>query len=235
MNEIQLRQLLPTDPAEQNLVQTIAGNLLLSGKDTSIIAVTSCRDGEGKSTVTLQLAHALANEGHTVVVVDAALCSTSLLSYPARETERDLETYRRGDCALTDIVYPTDVSNLYILPRTMFTGSGAIPGGTAPTIPQTVFSTLLEGLAQSYDFIFVDTPSAGKSIEATKLASLCDGIILVVQYKKTKKKDIAEVVRQLARAGKPILGCVINQVRFDSILTRKRYRLLRTPFKRIFR
>ena len=91
-----------------------------------------------------------------------------------------------------------------------------------------LFSDLLASLSGSFDFIIVDTPSAGRTIDAVNIANACDGIILVVKYRSTKKKDIREVVCQLEKSGTPILGCVINKVRFDSIISRKRYRFLRT-------
>lgn len=244
MNKIQIGQLLPPNQTEQNMLNTISGNLLFAGRDKKSIAVTSCHDGDGKSTVAIQLAYSITQEGNKVIVVDAALCGSSLIDYTAAESDHEKKKtftgYLNGECKLSDIVYTTDVSNLYIIPRTKFFYDNSIPIDFAseclPSFNMVSFSNLIDDLTQTYDYIIVDTPSAGKTIEATKIASVCDGIVFVAKYKKTKKKDITEVVRQLEKSGKPIIGCVINQVKFDSIISRKRYRFLRTPLiRRIFR
>lgn len=244
MSKIQIGQHLPLNQIEQNMMNTISGNLLFAGRDKKSIAVTSCHDGEGKSTVAIQLAYSLTQEGNKVIIVDAALCSSSLLDHTAAESDHEKKNtftgYLNDECKLSDIVYTTDVSNLYIIPRTKFLNDYSVPIGFVseclPSFNTVSLSNLIDDLAQTYDYIIVDTPSAGKTIDAAKIASVCDGIIFVAKYKKTKKKDIAEVVRQLEKSGKPILGCVINQVKFDSIISRKRYRFLRTPFnRRIFR
>lgn len=244
MSKIQIGYLLPPNQTGQNMMNTISGNLLFAGRDKKSIAVTSCHDGEGKSTVAIQLAYSLTQEGNKVIVVDAALCSSSLLDYTAAESDhakkKTFTGYLNDECKLSDIVYTTDVSNLYIIPRTKFFIDNSVPIGFVseclPSFNTVSLSNLIDDLTQTYDYIIVDTPSAGTTIDAAKIASVCDGIIFVAKYKKTKKKDIAEVVRQLEKSGKPILGCVINQVKFDSIISRKRYRFLRIPFiRRIFR
>lgn len=233
MSKIQIGQLLPPNQTGQNMLNTISGNLLFAGRDKKSIAVTSCHDGDGKSTVVIQLAYTLAREGYQVIIVDADPSGSTLLDYA--ETDHDqgnkkyFTDYLNGECKLSDIVYTTDVSKLFIIPHTSFISDHSL------STDSKLLSNTIETLSQTYDFIIIDTPSAGKMIDAAKIANKCDGIIFVVKYKRTKKKDITEVVRQLEKSGTPILGCVINQVKFDSIISRKRYRLLRTPiFRRIF-
>lgn len=232
MPMIPIRQYILTEPAAQEMIRTIAGNLLFTVRDITIrdnctasekksIAITSCHDGDGKTTITLQLAHTLTEEGYTVLVIDAARAGWEM--YDSTNQKKTMQDYLQKVCSCTDIVWDTDVDGLFLLPN-------------MSTVRMTDLAFLLSELTQAYDYILIDTPSAGKTIDAAKIASVCDGIVLVLRYGKTKKKDLAEVVSQLERSGKPILGCVINQVKFDSILTKKRYHFLHTPFiKRIIR
>lgn len=224
---ISIRQYLLTESTAQNMIRTIAGNLLFTVREDrtagekKTIAITSCHDGDGKTTITLQLAHAWTEEGYKVLVIDAAGAGWEM--YDSTNQKKTLQDYLQQACSFADIVWDTDVDGLFLLPN-------------MGTVRMADLASLLRELTPVYDYILIDTPSAGKTIDAVKIASVCDGIVLVLRYGKTKKKDLAEVVTQLERSGKPILGCVINQVKFNSIIARKRYHFLHTPLiKRIFR
>lgn len=242
-NYIKIEQLFRLTESEYNMMNTISGNLLFACGDKRAFAVTSCHDGDGKSTIALRLAYSLAKEGYRVVFTDADFCGSSPFDCSADESEDDTAKnctgYLNGECKLSDIVYTTDVSNLYIIPRTKFNDNSAPTASDfrcLPSVNTISLSALKNALAQAYDYVIFDTPSAEKTIDAAKIASVCDGIVFVVRYGSTRKKDIAEVVGQLEKSGKPVLGFVINQVKFDRIISRKRYRFPKKTFiGRIFR
>lgn len=233
MNKARINNYLPPDAEAQNQLNRIAGNLLFVGRDKKSFAVTSCHDGEGKSTTAVQLAYTLVREGYRVVLIDAVPNGSSPFGYMAAEHEEEnrlnITDYLYGKGNLSDLLYLTDVRGFFVFPLRFYLSDRIMPPNPK------LFADILDCLSKIFDFILVDTPSAGQMIDASTIAYACDGIVLVVKYKSTKKKDVAEVVRQLERSGTPILGCVINKVKFDSTISKKRYRLLRTPLsKRIF-
>lgn len=229
MKLIQIENLPSYDASEQNQINTICSNLLFGIRDKKSIVVTSCHDSEGKTYTTMRIALSLVKEGYKVALIDADL-SSSPSYYKADSDIQTLTDYNSGGCKLSDIVYNTDVCNLYLIPH-----SDKVPLFAAP-INTAMFSAMLEELKPNHDFILIDTPSAACSIDAAKIASVSDGIIFVVAYNSTKKKDLAETVEQLHKSGCPILGCIINKLKFNSIISRKRYRLMRTSFlKRVFK
>ena len=61
-------------------------------------------------------------------------------------------------------------------------------------------------------FVFVDAPPLGLVSDAEKIGSLCDGAILCVRSGVTPKGIVRESIRQLERAGCPLLGIVLNRV-----------------------
>ncbi len=225
MNRVQIGDFLPANTDAQNLLDQIAANLLFLGRDKRAIAVTSCHDGEGKTTLAVQLAYTLAREGNKVVVVDAASDGSTPFGYNLAEHDenyrKNIPVFATGKYDLSDRCYSTEVSGLFLFPMKAYASANSVSANSK------LFSDLLGSLADSFDFIIVDTPSAGQKIDAVTIANACDGIVLVVKYKSTRKKDVREIVHQLEKAGTPILGCIINEVKLDCMASRKRYRFLR--------
>ena len=70
--------------------------------------------------------------------------------------------------------------------------------------------------------VLIDAPPVGVVIDAAEIASGCDAAVLVLQYNKTRLREVAECKRQLEQSGTPVLGCIINRVTFNGI-SEKRY------------
>jgi Mrp family chromosome partitioning ATPase len=74
------------------------------------------------------------------------------------------------------------------------------------------FNALLDGLAKRYRYVFIDSPPLGLVSDGERIGNLCDGAILCVRSGATPKGVVRESVRQLERAGCPLLGIVLNRV-----------------------
>lgn len=228
MNTIAIGRFFPLDSAGREMINTICGNLALSCGQKKIIAVTSASTGEGKTTITMSMAKTFAEANKRVIVIDADLRHSQMrtqfrMRYPG--VIPGLADYLSGRCEMQDVVCPTSQENLFLVPCTEQTASPSL------LFDSPRFRELLHQLAQIFDIVLVDTPVASYAIDATKIAQYCDGLALVVSYNHTKKQDLREVIAQLEKSGCPILGCIINKVKFDSIISRRRYRLLRNVKK----
>ena len=71
--------------------------------------------------------------------------------------------------------------------------------------------------------MLVDAPPVGAVIDAAQIAKSCDGILVVVAYNEVRRQELIDAVRQLEQTGCPILGTVLNQVKFDSYMSKKYY------------
>lgn len=223
MRMIRIKQYLSKD---KRGFDSITADIIFSN-DKKVIAVTSCNDGEGKSTISLGLAHSLALEGYKVLLLDTAFESPSNF-FRITECNTAFKDSPICNCELSDVVYTTDVNNLYIIPQTVLTADSQY-------FNTNDFSKLIRKLSEEFDYTIVDTSSVFKTADTVKISNLCDATILVVRYKKTKKNDVTAVARQFERLGKPIMGCVINRVKFDSFISRKEYGFLYTPpLKKLF-
>ena len=82
---------------------------------------------------------------------------------------------------------------------------------------------LLDTLAQRVDYVLVDAAPVGVVIDAAEIAKSCDGTLIAVRYNDVRRQELLDVKQQIEQSGCPILGTVLNQVDYDSYLSRKYY------------
>ena len=84
-------------------LNTLRTNIQFSGVDKKIIAVTSCLSGEGKSTITYQLAGSLAELGKRVLLIDADMRKSVLVNILENgNVDKGLSHYPSGQCSLSE-------------------------------------------------------------------------------------------------------------------------------------
>ena len=70
----------------------------------------------------------------------------------------------------------------------------------------------LNALAENYRYVIIDAPPMNLVSDGERIGSLCDGAILVVRGGETPKKMVHNSMRQLERAGCPLLGIALSRV-----------------------
>jgi succinoglycan biosynthesis transport protein ExoP len=149
-----------------------------------VVGVTSCRRGEGVSTVASRLAIAAAEQGEQkVLLVDVA-------------SDRDPD-------ALEQALQHSSLENLWMLPAgSRFSDS---PGDEA----RTTLSELLSGLATEFSFVVLDMPPVDELDDVAAVASAVDGVLLVVAADETRASHARSAAEALSRAR--VLGAVLNK------------------------
>lgn len=213
-------QIYKLDYSGAESLNTICSNLSFSGNKLKKIVVTSCSPGEGKSYMIVQIAQNLAQRGRRVVLVDADLRRSFLIKKHNIKTGGEwigLAHYLAGYNELEDVVYQTNLKGVYFLPV------GRDVANPVPMLDSSDFSNLLNALSERFDLVLVDAPPIGLVIDAAEIAQFCDGCVFVVEYGKTRRRDLQEAKRQMNSAGCTILGCIINKVKLDTISAKKYY------------
>jgi capsular exopolysaccharide synthesis family protein len=206
------------------MIQTIAANLMFSIHHKNIIAVTSCANRDGKTYLAMQLAQTLAESGKKVAFVDGNLRKSTIKSKYAicgSENACYLEDYLSGRCDMDSCICNTNVPNMSLV---LNNGGCSNPN---PLFNTPEFSELLQVLSEEYDIVLVDTHSAAKAMDASNVIHYCDGVLFVASYAHTKQRHIRDVLRKIQMTGCPVVGFVINRVKFDCMLSRKAYWHLR--------
>lgn len=204
---LQSKELInPHDDEYYNLIRT---NIQLSSADLKTIMITSFNKGEGKSSVSFNLALSFAKLGKRVLLVDADVRNSAIYSrLRFGAGAQGLTGYLAGQAHSDDIIYKTEYENFMIIP------SGPIPPNPSALLQEKRFDILLKAMREYCDYIFIDSPPLGLVADALLLASKSDGNVLVAEDGYTKKKDVKKMVADLKETGGKFLGIILNKVSF---------------------
>ena len=181
-----------------------------NGGMPQMIVVTSALAGEGKTTVTSNLAAALGRVGRTVLVVDADLSRPRLhrLFNASREIGfgdlLDMDTKEDADL-LACAIQETDI------PGVFYFGSGRLTENAADLLYSDRMAALLRRALDRFDMILIDSPPVLESPDARILGRIADGVVLVVHAGTASLDDIAAVRERFQEEGIHLLGTVLNQ------------------------
>ena len=186
---------------------TLRTNILFSGKDVKTIVITSCIANEGKTTVSTELAKSLAESGKKVLLLDADLRKSVMVSrYTKVRGLVGLSQVLSGQVEVEDAIYKTQIKNLDVI------FAGPYPPNPTELIGSAAFKELLDAKRDQYDYILIDAAPLGLVIDAAVMAGVCDGAVLVINSGTVKYRFAQEVKVQLQKSGCRILGVVLNKV-----------------------
>ena len=181
------------------------------GKDIRKIMIMSSEPNEGKSFVAMNLWKQMVEAGEKTILLDADMRKSVLVEkYElTRADGQKLEGtthYLSGEGDLEDYILHTDAPNGDILPN--------VDNVINPSmlIESDRFRDMLDYMAKDYRYVFVDAPPLGLVSDGERIGNMCDGAILTVRSGVTPKGIIRNSIRQLERAGCPVLGIVLNRV-----------------------
>lgn len=220
MKQALIRRMEPLDYTGAESLNTICSNLTFAGHRIKKVVFTSCTAGEGKSYMTMQIMRNLARRGKRVVLVDADLRRSFLVKRYDIDVEGEglgLAHYLAGHCPLDEAVYSTNIPGAYIIP------SGRTVVNPIPLLNAPAFQSMLSALERQFDIVLIDAPPVGLVVDAAEIARCCDGTVLVVEYNKTRRRELAGAKKQIMQSGCTILGCIINKVSFDTLSAKKYY------------
>jgi capsular exopolysaccharide synthesis family protein len=182
-------------------------------KVNRVYLVTSAGPKEGKTTITINVATVMAYSGTRTVLIDSDLRKPRIHKSFDLNNSRGLTNLIIGDATVDDVVQPTNVENLYVLP------SGPIPPNPSELLGRERMTEILDELRTRFDRVLLDTPPIGAVTDAAVLGRIVDSVILVVHAGKTRKKLIERGLEQLSQIDVDVSGIVLNNLRIG----RKRY------------
>lgn len=174
----------------------------LSADDDKLFAVTSYSKGEGKSTVSSNLAISFSKMEKRVLLVDCDLRRPNLHNIFKIDNNAGLSNIigKMGD--FEEIVHRNVLPNLDILP------SGTIPPNPSELLCSARFIDLVGKLKEEYDYIIFDTPPIGVVSDALLLKDLVAGFVVVLRERSTTHGDIQNLLESAKLADCKLLGFV---------------------------
>jgi Mrp family chromosome partitioning ATPase len=173
----------------------------------STLGVVSAVNGEGKTLTAINLALSLAAEpNQNVVLLDLDLRRPAIARTLGLTVERGLETWFNADVPTRNVCYGIEgVERLHVLPTLApVSGSSEILAGLGTR-------KLLNELRgrDPGRMLIVDLPPVLLSDDALTVAPLLDGVVLVVNERRTRREDVVRVIELLGNTR--IVGTVLNR------------------------
>ncbi|HEY7031525.1 MAG TPA: polysaccharide biosynthesis tyrosine autokinase [Thermomicrobiales bacterium] len=170
------------------------------------LAVTSPGPSEGKSTVTANLAVAMAQAGFTTVVLDADLRRPSQHKLFEVQNQRGLTTL------LTHPDHPWKWASIEVIPDKLFLiPSGPLPPNPADLLASDRMRDLVEELTQTVDLVLIDTPPILAATDPLVVAPDVSGVVLICRANRTRHDALRRAAESLHQGGIRIVGTVLNQ------------------------
>jgi len=196
------------NPALVESFRMLRANIAFAGLDEPprVIAITSSRAGEGKSTSALNLATIMALSGKSVLLVDCDLRRPEVHALLGLPNEVGLTTVAAGMSSLDSAIQTTRVPGLRVLT------SGPIPPNAPELFGSRGGRAALLAAGQKAEFVVLDCPPTLGLADAHLVSHLADATLLVVACESTNKREVARSGRSLAQAGGRLLGLVLNKM-----------------------
>ena len=190
-------------------------SILLStaGRAPKSLLITSSLPAEGKTTTAINTAISLAQTGAKVLLIDADMRRPRLHSIFNISNAGGLSTLLSTELAdenLIDVITYDEESKLNLLT------SGPVPPNPAELIGSEQMSNLLKKLQTHFTHVVVDSPPIASFTDGVLIASMVDGVILVVHSGKSSRQIIRRSKQLLQDIGVKIFGVVLNNVNLNS-------------------
>jgi polysaccharide biosynthesis transport protein len=177
------------------------------------LLVTSSLPGEGKTTTAINTAISLAQTGASVVIVDADMRRPRLQSiFEIHESEglSSILSSDATDAEMLELVKTDPATGLNILT------SGPVPPNPAELLGSEQMSRLMTALQSRYSYVVVDSPPISSFTDGVLIATMVDGVLLVVHGGKSSRHIVRRSKQLLNDVGSKVFGVVLNNVNVQS-------------------
>lgn len=192
--------------------KSLRANISFATESPKVILITSSIPGEGKSTVSLNIARQFAEAGEKVLYIDCDLRKSQYAKTLklTGERKKGLTEVLKGTDSASNQIWNTDVKNLYCIL------SGSVPENPSELLNTNVFKSFISVCRKTFSYVIIDAPPIGSVIDAAVICKYCDGVLFVVASDTVSCRIAQRAVLQLQRAGANVLGCVLNKIKYNN-------------------
>lgn len=199
---------IQTSPVVVEAFRSLRTSILLSANPVpKMILITSALPSEGKTTVAVNLGATLASLGSNVIIIDCDMRRPSLHHSTGVENNPGFVQALTGHVDLQQAILPVPgVTNLSAIP------CGPIPPNPAEVLSSPLTGELLRRLRSQFEYVIVDSPPLLSVADSRILATITDGVVMVVRAYGTPYDVVRRARALLYGAGARILGVALNDV-----------------------
>jgi receptor protein-tyrosine kinase len=171
-----------------------------------VIVVTSSAPSEGKSTTAINIALALAEAEHNVVLVDGDMRRPSLHKYLDLVGTVGFSTALSGGASLSEVLQETKYPRLTVL------AAGTTPPNPSELLGSMAAKRILSELREKFDYVIVDSAPLLAVTDAAVLATNADGALLIARFGATKRDQLGHSARAIEDVGAKLLGVILTMM-----------------------
>ena len=174
------------------------------GTNARLIVISSVSPNEGKTTMSVNSAAALAENGASVLLIDADLRHPSVANKLSLEGNAGLAHVLSGQASVKDVVQRYWKPNLHIMP------AGPKPPNASALLNSVLMKELLKQALAQYDYVLIDTSPMIVANDAAVFGTMGNGIVLVSGRDVTDKRELRDIAAQLNTLEVAVTGFVFN-------------------------
>jgi capsular exopolysaccharide synthesis family protein len=187
--------------------------LSTAGGAPKSLLVTSSLPGEGKTTTAVNTAISLVQTGASVVIIDADMRRPRLQTIFEMHEQEGLSSILSSDTTeaeMLELVKTDEATGLNVLT------SGPIPPNPAELVGSDQMRRLMTALQSRYNYVVVDSPPISSFTDGVLIATMVDGVLLVVHGGKSSRHIVRRSKQLLSDVGSKVFGVVLNNVNLQS-------------------
>lgn len=181
----------------------------LRQEESKVILVTSPEPGDGKSTMSTNLAVAMAQSGKSVLLIDADMRRPTVHTLVGQDRSPGLsDLLENPDTTVESVVHrlPVEGGLLHVI------AAGKCPRDPGERLMSQRFADLLGMLKDQYDWIIIDSPPVLAVTDSATISRMVTGVVLVVRMNGRTRMAAIRAVESLRSLDANVLGVVANGI-----------------------
>jgi capsular exopolysaccharide synthesis family protein len=197
---------------ESEAIRDLRTGILLANSEIAprVVLVSSPTAGEGKTTVAVNLAIVLAQNGKTCLVEGDLRRPKAMTAFGLR-SKTGISSVLESGTPLSSAL-----ANLPEFPTLTVLAAGPPSRNPGDLIASGQMIALVTALRDEFDYVVIDSPPIIPFSDARTLSRLVDAVVLVGRYGVTTRRSMERSVELLDEVRAPILGAVLNDIDLSS-------------------
>lgn len=175
-----------------------------------IISIQSTNPGEGKTFISINLASILAMNNKRVLIIGADMRKSKLHKIFNLSNEHGLSTCLIGQDAFEQVIFPTHIANLFLLP------SGPIPPNPSEILGKPQMKMLIDKVRDGFDYVILDNAPTSLVTDGIIVSQLSDLNIFILRYGVSRKQQPGMINHYADKQMINHLAIVVNDIKSNA-------------------